>query len=190
MYGLINKAVFGLVSERFGIDAWHRIRTRAGLPDEPFLSMEQYPDKSTFDLVAAATVELNIPAEDILKEFGKYWTLYTAKAGYGDLMDSAGRTLGEFVKNLDQLHSRVKLSFPHLQPPSFSVSDEGPHHLTLHYYSIREGLAPLVIGILMGLGERFQLNLSFDHESVTVGPRPHEVIRISWSEAGGHERAA
>ena len=183
MYGLINKAVHGLITERFGEEAWHRIRTRAGLPDEPFLSMEQYPDQSTFDLVAAATVELHIPADEILRAFGRYWTLYTARAGYGDLMESAGGTFVEFVRNLDQLHSRVKLSFPHLQPPSFSVSNEGPNGLTLHYYSTRSGLTPLVIGILDGLGERFRVKLSFQHESALAAPRPHERIHISWVNA-------
>ena len=182
MYGLINKAVCGLLTERFGVDAWHRIRTRAGLPDKPFVSMEQYPDQSTFDLVAAATVELEISAEDILKAFGRYWALYTAQAGYGDLMDSAGKTFVEFVKNLDHLHSRVKLSFPHLQPPSFAVSADGPGYLTLHYYSHRHGLAPLVIGILEGLGERFGIKLAFTHESAHNDPRPHEIFYLRWSQ--------
>ena len=44
MYGLINKAVEGLVRSRFGDAVWDRVRSRAGLPDEPFLSMEQYDD--------------------------------------------------------------------------------------------------------------------------------------------------
>jgi len=182
MYGLINKAVYGLVSEKFGLDAWNRIRTRAGLPDEPFLSMEQYPDEVTFSLVAAATVELGIGADDILKEFGRYWTLYTAKVGYGDLMDSAGSTFPEFVKNLDHLHSRVRLSFPHLQPPSFTVSDEGANSITVHYYSTRQGLAPLVIGLFDGLGERFNLKLDITHEPCVGETKTHEILRISWRE--------
>ncbi|MFM7299371.1 MAG: heme NO-binding domain-containing protein, partial [Planctomycetota bacterium] len=51
MYGLINKAVEGLVRQRFGDAMWHRIRSGANLPDEPFLSMEQYPDETTYALV-------------------------------------------------------------------------------------------------------------------------------------------
>ena len=134
MYGLINKAVEGLVRSKFGDETWRRIRSRAGLPDEPFLSMEQYDDKTTYELVAAASVELGAPAEAILEEFGLYWVRSTADAGYGELMRSAGRTLPEFLRNLDQLHTRVKLSFPQLRPPSFAVSDETPTSLTLHYY--------------------------------------------------------
>lgn len=194
MYGLINKAVEGLVRSRFGEDAWARIRTRAGLPDEPFVSMEQYPDKSTYDLVAAASAELGAPAEAILEEFGRYWTVYTAEAGYGELIRSAGSTLPEFLRNLDQLHTRVQLSFPHLSPPSFAVQRERADGLDLEYYSGRPGLAPLVVGLLRGLGERFDLDLEIRSERVEAG-RAHDVFHIRWKartsqgSAGGSSAA-
>ncbi len=179
MYGLINKAVEGLVRSKFGDVAWDRIRTRAGLPDEPFISMEQYDDRTTYDLVGAASVELGAPAEAILEEFGRYWTVYTAEAGYGDLIKSAGKTLPEFLKNLDQLHTRVKLAFPQLAPPSFSVRDETPTGLTLQYFSDRPSLAPLVVGLLKGLGERFELEVAVRGEHVET-PRPHHRFFVTW----------
>ncbi len=180
MYGLINKAVEGLVRSRFGDAAWDRIRARAGLPDEPFVGMEQYPDKTTYDLVGAASAELGAPAESILEEFGVYWVTYTAEAGYGELMRSAGRTFPEFLRNLDQLHTRVRLSFPHLAPPSFSVSEETESTLVLSYYSVRPGLAPLVVGLLRGLGDRFALDVAARSERVE-GERPHDRFHVSWS---------
>lgn len=179
MYGLINKAVEGLVRSRFGDAAWDRIRARAGLPDEPFVGMEQYPDKTTYDLVGAASAELGAPAESILEEFGVYWVTYTAEAGYGELMRSAGRTFPEFLRNLDQLHTRVRLSFPHLAPPSFSVSEETESTLVLSYYSVRPGLAPLVVGLLRGLGDRFALDVAARSERVE-GERPHDRFHVSW----------
>ena len=90
MYGLINRAVKGLVTEQFGIDAWNRIRSRAGVQEEDFISMESYDDSVTYDLVAAASEELGLSAETILEEFGSFWVEYTAVEGYGELLDSAG----------------------------------------------------------------------------------------------------
>ncbi|MFM7052233.1 MAG: heme NO-binding domain-containing protein [Planctomycetota bacterium] len=185
MYGLINRAVEDLVRSKFGDDAWNRIRTRAGLPDEPFMAMEQYPDKSTYDLVAAASAELGAPAEAILEEFGKYWTVYTAEAGYGDLMRTAGRSLPEFLGNLDQLHTRVRLLFPHLQPPSFSVSNQQASSLDLHYFSERPGLAPLVVGLLRGLGERFSVDVEVAVRRVDGVDRPHDLFHVKWTAKGG-----
>ena len=182
MYGLINKAVEGLVRSKFGDETWDRIRARAGLPDEPFVSMEQYPDKTTYDLVGAASAELGAPAEAILEELGRYWVLYTAEAGYGELMKSAGRTLPEFLRNLDQLHTRVRLSFPDLAPPSFAVTEETAHSLRLHYYSHRAGLAPLVVGLVKGLGERFGVVAEATFERVE-GERPHDLLVVTWRAA-------
>ena len=181
---MVNKAVQGLITERFGAPMWDKIRTKAGLPDEPFVSMEQYPDESTYALVGAATTELGIGAAEILREFGRYWMLYTAQAGYGELLESAGRTFPEFVQNLDLLHSRVKLAFPHLRPPSFSVSELEQNRLTLHYFSSRAGLAPLVMGILDGLAERFRIKIDMQHETSAEGERPHERFRLTWREGG------
>ena len=182
MYGLINKAVEGLVRSKFGDATWDRIRDRAGLPDEPFISMEQYDDRTTYDLVAAASAELGAPAEAILEEFGLYWIRYIADAGYGELMSTVGRTMPEFLRNLDQMHTRVKLSFPNLRPPSFAVTDESASGLTLHYYSEREGLAPLVTGLLRGLGERFGLALEITRRRVDVAT-PHDAFDVRWTEA-------
>ncbi len=189
MYGLINKAVEGLVRSKFGDATWDKIRTRAGLPDEPFISMEQYDDKTTYDLVGAASAVLGAPGEAILEEFGYYWTKYTAEAGYGELMKSAGKTLPEFLRNLDQMHTRVKLSFPHLAPPSFSVTDETSSSLTLHYYSDRAGLAPLVVGLLRGLGDRFNVDIVTRAERVNEGPRPHDLFRLTWTPRAGNAQA-
>jgi hypothetical protein len=73
----------------------------------------------------------------------------------------------------------VKLAFPHLAPPSFAVSDETASSLTLAYYSHRPGLAPLVVGLLRGLGDRFQIDVSARNERVE-GPRPHDRFLVTW----------
>ena len=117
--------------------------------------------------------------EAVYEAFGEYWTTYTAEAGYGELMRSAGKTLPEFLRNLDLLHTRVKMSFPHLVPPSFTVTDETADSLVLHYYSSRQGLAPLVVGLLRGLGDRFGVAVTVSQERVDH-PTPHEVYHLSW----------
>ena len=180
MYGLINKAVKGLVVGQFGADAWNRIRERAGVQDDEFLSMEGYEDKVTYDLVGAASEELDLPPDKILEAFGQYWVEYTAVEGYGDLLDSAGDTLSEFLSNLDQLHARVKLAFPDLKPPRFAVTDEDEHGLVLHYYSDRPGLGPLVTGLIHGLGKRFGNELDVSMSRDDSDGNEHDVFVIRY----------
>lgn len=155
MYGLVNKAIEDLISERFGLETWDRIKQDAGVEVEAFISMSDYPDEVTYNLVGAASRDLGVPADKLLEEFGEYWILYTAKKGYGELLRIGGSSLPDFLVNLHNLHTHVALSFPHLKPPSFWCTDVAAGSLRLHYQSERRGLAPMVVGLLRGLGKMF-----------------------------------
>lgn len=158
MYGLINKAVRGLVVDNFGTDTWNEIRKKAGVTEEAFLAMDRYPDEVTYALVGAASEVLDIPAETVLETFGEYWVKF-ADEHYGELMSGAGSTFPEFLANLDQMHARIQLSFPELIPPSFQSIPTEDETLRLHYFSEREGLAPLAVGMLRGVAARFHFEL-------------------------------
>lgn len=184
MYGLINRAVRGLVTEQFGEDVWSRIRTRAGVEDDDFVSMNSYDDAVTYDLVAAASAELGAPAEAILEQFGGYWVRYTAVEGYGDLLASAGSDLVSFLSNLDQMHARVKLAFPDLRPPRFRVTDADDAGMRLHYFSDRPGLAPLVVGLVKGLAMRFGDEVTIESGRDGDGDDAHDVFDIRFVRRG------
>lgn len=159
MYGLVNRAIEELVRERFGDETWEKIKQKANVDTDVFIGLEAYPDSVTYSLVGAASEILNLPGETILEEFGKYWVLYTGKTAYGSLLDSTGTTLFESIRNLDNMHSRISLTMPHLQPPSFQCTDETENSLRVHYYSERAGLAPMVIGLLKGLGVLYRTTI-------------------------------
>ena len=143
MYGLINKAIHDLVTSRFGEATWAEICRKAGVTDPGFVTMVKYPDDVSYRLVGAASEILKTPPEQILEAFGEHWTVYSAAVGFGHLLDFAGSNLVDFLRNLDTMHTRVALTFPELQPPSFKVTDVTDSSLRLHYYSQRPGLAPV-----------------------------------------------
>lgn len=180
MYGLVNKAIQDLIIKDHGQDKWNEVRLLAGMEDERFVSMKSYPDKLTYDLVGAASKILGADAEAILEAFGEHWVLYTAKEGYGEMLDFTGATLIEFLKNLDLLHLRVKNMMPHLQPPKFECNQVSATEVELLYYSDREGLSPMVIGLLHGLGKRFRVALTVEHTQTkqAVG-EPHR-FSVKW----------
>ncbi|MEA5625243.1 heme NO-binding domain-containing protein [Nostoc sp. UHCC 0251] len=155
MYGLVNKAIQDMVCSRFGEETWKKIKHKAEVDVDVFLSMEGYPDDITHKLVKAASVVLSLSPVQIMQAFGEFWVQYTAEEGYGEMMDMSGDTLPEFLENLDNLHARVGVSFPKLQPPSFECTDMEGNSLSLHYRSDREGLTPMIIGLVQGLGTRF-----------------------------------
>lgn len=166
MYGLVNKAIEGLVCSQRGEASWEEVKRRAGLDLEGFIGLDAYPDEITYALVAAASAVLNVPAEELLEAFGEHWVEYTGREGYGGLLDAAGSTLPEFLLGLNNLHSRVRLLAPELRPPSFQCTDITDGSLVLHYRSEREGLAPMVVGLLRGLGRRFRTPVTVTHTRV------------------------
>jgi hypothetical protein len=184
MYGLVNKAIEDMVRTHHGDEAWERIRARAGLGAEAFVSMQGYPDAVSYDLVGAASELLGQPADALLEAFGVHWTLYTAQQGYGELFRMGGASFKEFMLNLHALHTRVAVSFPHLDPPSFWCTEVGETSLRLHYQSKRHGLAPMVVGLVKGLGLMFHTAVSITPVHTRADGADHDEFMVTFSPAG------
>lgn len=180
MYGLVNRAIEELVCNNFGVETWEAIRAEAGVEIEAFICMEPYPDEVTYQLVTAASKILGLSAETILQTFGEYWTLYTAREGYGELLKVSGKTLPEFLNNLDNLHARVGLLYPELRPPSFECTHWDTAGLLLHYRSEREGMAPLVVGLLQGLSKMFATELTIEHLQKRSTDGVHDIFKLTY----------
>lgn len=177
MYGLVNRAIEGLVRREFGDEVWDRVSERAGVGQSGFVAMEVYDDAVTYGLVAAAAEELELAPEMLLEAFGEYWTSYTIEEGYEDLLSMMGRTLEEFLDNLDTMHARIGGTMPQLVPPNFERESQPDGSSILHYRSTREGLAPMVLGLLKGLAKRYEADVEIEHLQDEGSGHPRFLIR-------------
>ncbi len=164
MYGLVNRAICDLLQHELGEAGCARVKERAGAGIEVFVSLQTYPDQSTVALVVAAAEEMKLTVDEVLERFGVHWVHYAVSHGYRDLMQARGTSLFDFIARLDDLHSRLTLTFPELRPPSFRVTDRTSDAMRLHYVSEREGLAPFVAGLIRGLADLFQVTVSVVHD--------------------------
>jgi hypothetical protein len=180
VYGMVNRALEDMIIERFGPSAWEKVKEESDVDVEVFVSNSGYPDEMTNKLVEAASRILEMPADEILRAFGRYWVLQTARDGYGELLNGGGRDLPEFLRNLPTFHARVSLIFPHLRPPRFSCFDVTESSLCLRYYSDRPGLAPFVIGLLNGLGEMFHTPVRVCQEGSKYAGLDHDTFQVEW----------
>jgi hypothetical protein len=183
MYGMVNKAVEEMVCLHHGEATWERIKAKAGVDVEVFMSNESYSDDITYQLVGAASEVLHLPAEQILIGFGEHWVLHTAQEGYGGLMKAAGHTLPEFLNNLPNFHARVSMIFPKLQPPHFRCTEITDHSLQLHYFSHRPGLAPFVVGLMKGLGQMFKTPVKVLRKEAKDQGADHDIFEVNWTSA-------
>lgn len=180
MYGLVNKAIKDLVVNNHGEEKWKEICRLSDFHDEEFIGMNPYPDKLTYDLVKNASRVLQADAAAILEAFGEYWILYTADEGYGDLMDLTGSSFVEFLSNLDMLHYRINNIMPELAAPQFSTRNETENSVELEYRSHRDGLVPMLYGLIKGLGKRFDLVLQVEQIQEKNDENDCHVFLIKW----------
>jgi len=183
MYGLVNQGVHDLAVQLGGEQLWREIKTAAGVDHETFLGMDTYPDDVTYRLVEGASVVLGLSTSEVLQAFGRHWTLYTARKGYGSIFDTMGRSLPEFLANLDAMHARLSLSMPELRPPSFVCEQLSDDRIRLEYWSHRPGLAPMVIGLLTGVGELFSVNVSVTQSICSSSGADHDEFIIDYGPA-------
>ena len=181
MHGLVNQAIRDLAVKVGGEPLWLDIKSRAGVNIEMFVSMEAYPDDVTYRLVDAASLVLGISAAEMLHAFGKHWILYTARQGYGAIFEMMGRTLPAFLGNLDAMHARLSLSMPELRPPSFVCEHLAEGQIRLEYWSFRPGLAPMVLGLLDGLAEMYQVSIVVTRGASRDNGDDHDEFLIAYS---------
>jgi len=163
MYGLVNQAIRDLVIKTAGEQAWQTIRLHAGLQADTFVAMESYPDELTYRLVGSVCQALKMEPSAVLRAFGKHWIQYTAVEGYGALMDMFGSDYFEALTNINQLHARIGLSMPALSAPRFNIRRETATRCVVEYISHRQGLAPMMLGLLEGLAEKHQVTVAIEH---------------------------
>lgn len=181
MYGLVNKALRDMVVSQHGEAVWEDICQQAGAEVSLFVSSDPYADELTYRLVSVSSERLQCSAAEVLQRFGQHWVLHTAGEGYGQLMQGAGRTLPEFLRNLNNLHARVGLLYPHLQPPRFECTDEEDTALVLQHFTHRAGLAPFIVGLIHGLAQRFGLTVRVQQVSDRSQGADHDAFAIRWS---------
>lgn len=164
MYGLVNQAMKDLVCSKFGPKKWEEICVASQHSKDDFDLMHSYSDKMTYDMVGAATQVLGMSAYDILRAFGDYWITFTAEQGYGEIMNLFGKDFRTCLKNLNGMHGHMGAMMPHLQPPRFQVISETEQEILLHYFSTRDGLAPMVVGLLEGLARKYGNSIQIEQK--------------------------
>ncbi len=79
---------------------------------------------------------------------------------------ASGQTLGEFLENLPNFHSKVMLFYPNLSPPDFRVDKVSENEYQLFYYSHRQGLDAFVVGLVQGLAKFYNEKVETFYGSV------------------------
>ena len=86
--------------------------------------------------------------------FGEQFLVWCKESGYAAVLQLLGRSLQDFLTNLDALHDHLSIIYPKMDAPSFRCTGEGSE-FNLHYYSSRDGLESIVKGIVKAVAREF-----------------------------------
>lgn len=178
MYGLVNNGVRKFIVDSHGEDVWREICEKAGVPDEEFENLTAYDDQHTYALVGAVSEKLGLPAERVLEIFGEYWVGFSKATAIGRLIDQGSERFIDRIRGLDEMHERIKLTMTHLDPPSFEFEEVSDGNHRLHYISNREGLAPMVVGLLHGMAKECGVTIDVAHAESRSDGADHDVFTL------------
>lgn len=162
MYGLFHRTIREMVNARVGAQSWQRVEDKLSLDASHFISARVYDDALTIDILAESAKVLELSFDDLLEQFGVFWIHSTSSGQYKGIMEFTGRTLPEFLTNMDRMHTSVRVAMPNAVTPLFSVISSDESNVIVQYQSERSGLNPLVVGLLKGLLTYFHLTGSVD----------------------------
>lgn len=155
MYGLVNKLVVASIERHHGVERWAEVARTLPFDCSRYVAMQPYADAETYAIVGAACERLGLAPDALLRTIGRDWVAHTSQHEYRDLFAFNGPDLFSFISNLNNLHATLGSQMPALRPPSFTARRDDDGTIVVAYYSHRQGLEPLVVGLLEGLCDHF-----------------------------------
>jgi hypothetical protein len=162
MKGVVFNVLEEIVVHDHGEDAWEALLEDAGV-DGIYTSLGSYPDEDLLKLVGAASEFLDLPADDVVRWFGRS-ALPRFAVRYPHLFE-AHETTRSFVLTLnDIIHPEVRKLYPGADVPVFAFDAADDGKLVMEYASPRR-LCAFAEGLLHGAGDHYGESLTIDQPS-------------------------
>ncbi|MFT4862213.1 MAG: putative hydrocarbon binding protein [Pseudohongiellaceae bacterium] len=179
MKGVVFDILNEMVEEKFGFQAWESILELANL-DGIYVTTETYSDEELFKLVAAAETVSGIPANELVREFGKYMLPSFVKSH--PVFFEGKHSLRDFLLTVDRvIHVEVRKLYPDAGLPKFDYGNEpeDSKKLTMIYQSPRK-LCALSEGLIDGAAVYFGEGYSLEHRVCMHKGADHCELRMEF----------
>ncbi|CAJ0924632.1 unnamed protein product, partial [Mesorhabditis belari] len=181
MFGFIHESVRQLMLRKYGEEFWQKVLQRAGFESgKENIVNHYYSDADTYVLIDAVSVISKMSREQVWELYGAFLIEYTMEIGWDELMRAMSPNLKGFLDNLDSLHYFIDhvVYKANLRGPSFRCEENTDGSITLHYYTGRPGLYPIVKGVLREAAKRvFNIDIS-----LSITGRTQRSVHMSTGE--------
>lgn len=152
MKGIVFNLLEECVTDAHGADVWDQMLEDAGVAGV-YTSLGSYPDADLLSLVAAASEQLAVPADDVVRWFGQA-AIPLLAGSYPEFFSAHDRTLPFLLTLNDVIHPEVLKLYPGADVPVFDFAMDGERVLVMGYASARR-LCALAEGFVAGAAAHF-----------------------------------
>ena len=158
-----------VITRDYGEDAWDALLSAAAL-DGAYTSLGSYPDDDLFRLVAQASTTLQIPAQDVIRWFGREALPLLATA-YPEFF-APHTTTRTFIRTLnDIIHPEVRKVYPGADVPWFDMGESPSGELVMGYTSKRR-LCAFAEGLIQGAAAHYGENVDIEQPACMLRGDP------------------
>lgn len=176
MKGVVFNLLEELVRREHGEDTWDALLEATQL-DGSYTSLGSYPDEDLMKLVAAASSALTMPADAIIRWFGRNAIRLLAERYPRFFV--AHKTTRTFLLTLnDVIHTEVRKLYPGADVPVFDYDTSSEEVLVMGYKSPRK-LCALAEGFIEGAAAHYGEEVALEQPSCMNRGDEKCVIRVS-----------
>lgn len=188
MKGIVFNLLEGVVRREYGEDTWDDLLDVARL-DGGYTSLGSYPDEDLGKLVRAAASALGLPADEVIRWFGRQAIPILADR-YPEFFEPHESTRPFLLTLNDIIHPEVRKIYPGANVPTFDCDTSDPHRLLMGYRSPRR-LCALAEGFVEGAAALYRENVRLRQTCCMHRGADKCVIEISFTggrpDNGRHE---
>ncbi|CAI5448932.1 unnamed protein product [Caenorhabditis angaria] len=151
MIGWTHLCVTTLIRRKYGEEVLAEILRKAGFAeDNTFEIGTYYDDTETMRIFRVAATVLGLSVDDMWEMYGEFLITYACETGWQKMLFAMANNLQEFLDNLNSMHYFIdQIAFKsEMKGPTFQCEPFGESGLKLHYFSFRQGLFPIVKGLV------------------------------------------
>jgi hypothetical protein len=176
MHGIVFNQLQQFVTKNHGISTWKNLLRSAGLSHKMYMPTEIYPDQDIQAIVKTASEQLNVPAADILEDFGFYISEGMLRI-YASSIKAEWKSLDLIEHTENTMHKAVRHADKNAMPPALTCQRIAHNKVQILYNSERQ-MIELGIGIIKGIGRYYNEKLLVSRSSTTGGDTLLEVTKI------------
>jgi hypothetical protein len=178
MKGIVFNLLEQVVSTAHGEEVWDTLLEDAGL-EGAYTAVGSYPDGDLFALVGAACKRLDLPADAVIRWFGRN-ALPLLRDTYPAFFEPFDSTKPFLLTLNDVIHPEVRKLFAGADVPEFGFDDRASAVLAIEYQSHRK-LCHFGEGLILGAADHFGEEVNIIQEMCMHNGDPNCVLVCSFT---------